>query len=216
MDYQPLKEKHRDLREGFHPNLSLRTHRALSWLQKAESSDDLDSKFIFLWISFNAAYATDIDYQYRSTERGMFEDFFEKLISLDTDKKLYDLVWTEFSGPIRLLLDNKYIYQPFWDFHNGKLSEQEWKESFSRSKAKANQGLGNRDTKQVLSVVFRRFYTLRNQLVHGGATWNSSANRDQLKECSYLLGKAVPIMIDLMMESPNALWGDAFYPLVEQ
>ena len=35
----------------------------------------------------------------------------------------------------------------------------------------------------VLSIVLSRIYTLRNQLVHGGATWDSSVNREQLRDC---------------------------------
>ena len=43
---------------GGGPGLSLRLHRALSWLNRAEQlADDPDSQFIFLWIAFNAAYA---------------------------------------------------------------------------------------------------------------------------------------------------------------
>ena len=215
MTYAKLKEKHRALRDGFHQNLALRTHRALSWLDRAERSDlDLDAQFIFLWISFNAAYATDIDEQYRSSEKGMFESFFKKLVGLDSDNRLYGLVWSEFSGSIRVLLNNQYIFQPFWDFHNGKISEDEWKERFSVSKGRAAQGLGKKDTVQVLSVVFRRLYTLRNQLIHGGSTWNSQANRAQLKDCSDLLMIVMPVIIDLMMDHPETIWGDAFYPFI--
>ena len=61
MYYQSLKAIHRDIREGLPPNLSLRIHRALSWLNCAEQANDNDSKFIFLWISFNAAYAHEIE-----------------------------------------------------------------------------------------------------------------------------------------------------------
>ena len=68
MDYQQLKHRHRAERENYHPNLSLRVHRSLSWLQRAEQAEDLDGQFIFLWIAFNAAYATEIDDQYRTSE----------------------------------------------------------------------------------------------------------------------------------------------------
>ncbi|EQB4026034.1 hypothetical protein ACYJKZ_006435, partial [Pseudomonas aeruginosa] len=60
MHYQALKERHRQERDQQHPNLSLRLHRALSWLNRAEQAEDTDGRFIFLWIAFNAAYATDI------------------------------------------------------------------------------------------------------------------------------------------------------------
>ena len=67
----------------------------------------------------------------------------------------------------------------------------------------------------MLSIVFSRMYTLRNQLIHGGATWNSSVNRDQLRGCSAFLGKRVPYVIQLMMDNTDTLWGDAAYPVVE-
>ncbi len=64
----------------------------------------------------------------------------------------------------------------------------------------------NRDTAIVLSIVLSHIYTLRNQLVHGGATWNSSVNRDQLRDCTNLMGKLVPLVIEIMLDHPEALW----------
>ena len=36
MDYAQLKQRHRAERGAWHPNLSLRVHRALSWLDLPE------------------------------------------------------------------------------------------------------------------------------------------------------------------------------------
>ena len=59
-----LKSKQRDLRDGFPTALTLRVHRALSWLTRAEQEhDDLDVRFLLLWIGFNAAYLLDITRQ---------------------------------------------------------------------------------------------------------------------------------------------------------
>lgn len=55
MSYADLKARHRQVRDDHHPNLSLRVHRALSWLNRAEQSEDADGRFIFLWIAFNTA-----------------------------------------------------------------------------------------------------------------------------------------------------------------
>ncbi len=79
----------------------------------------------------------------------------------------------------------------------------------------ANQALATKKTATALGVVLARMYTLRNQLVHGGATWNSSVNRDQIRDCTAFLGKLVPIVITLMMDHPETLWGDACYPVVD-
>ena len=57
MSYSKLKDKHRSVRDDQEKSLSIRIHRSLSWLGKAEQETDEDAQFIFLWISFNAAYA---------------------------------------------------------------------------------------------------------------------------------------------------------------
>jgi hypothetical protein len=65
------------------------------------------------------------------------------------------------------------------------------------------------------SIVLSRIYTLRNQLIHGGATWGSSVNRDQVRDCVGFMGKLVPLVIEVMLDHPETLWGDACYPVVE-
>ncbi len=52
-------------------------------------------------------------------ETKAFSLFVSKLVELDQDNKLYNLLWSEFTSSYRVLLDNKFVYQPFWDFHNG-------------------------------------------------------------------------------------------------
>jgi len=114
MNYQALKDRHRAERDAFHPNLSLRVHRALSWLNRAEQlDDDPDGRFIFLWIAFNAAYATEIDERFRLSEQETFRAFLAKLVDLDGKGRFAELVWTEFPTSIRVLLNNQYVFQDF-------------------------------------------------------------------------------------------------------
>ncbi len=192
MQYQTLKERHRRERDGEHLNLRLRVHRALSWLDRAEQADDLDGRFIFLWIAFNAAYACEIDERQRLSEQETFKAFLEKLCLLDEKKRIDALIWQEFSSSIRVLLDNQYVFQSFWDHQSGKIDESTWKARFAS---------GN------TSALLGGLYTLRNQLIHGGATWGGSVNREQLRDCTNLLGKLVPLIIESMMDSPDTLWG---------
>jgi hypothetical protein len=59
----------------------------LSWLNCAEQhEDDLDSKFIFLWKSFNAAYAHEMSNRWEASERKLLKDFLRVII--DADKGL--------------------------------------------------------------------------------------------------------------------------------
>ena len=168
LDYKSLKERQRAERENYPTNLGLRVHRALSWLDRAEQcEDDDDACFIFLWIAFNAAYANDIGDRERDPEQKVFGRFLAKLVRLDNDKVLYELIWTEFSNSIRVLLDNQFVYQPFWDFQNGLIEEEEWTKKFDRSRAAVKKALAKQDTNTVLAVVLSRMYTLRNQVIHG-------------------------------------------------
>lgn len=215
-DYASLKARHRAERGSQHQNLALRVHRALSWLKRAEQlSDDLDGRFIFLWIVFNAAYATEIDERYRLSEQETFRSFIEKLVDLDKKNRLSELVWNEFTGSIRLLLDNPYVFQEFWDFKNGRMTESEWQRRFVKAREAARRSLAARDTVTVLCIALGRIYLLRNQLVHGGATWGGSVNRDQLRDSVNFMAKLAPVVIEIMMDSSGSLWGDACYPVVE-
>ena len=213
--YDELKKRQRDERGSYPENLALRVHRSLSWLKRAEIEDDLDSKFIFLWIAFNAAYAHEIRDRSLYSEKRVYVQFLSRLIEYDTEKHFYSIVWNELSSSIKSILDNQYIFQPFWECKNGYVTEEEWKEKFELAKRAAMKAISKMDTKKALSIIFDRFYVLRNQLLHGGSTWNSSVNREQIKEGAKLMGMLVPIIIHVMMENHENVWGDPCYPVVE-
>jgi hypothetical protein len=216
INYQSLKAQQREQRDGYSINLGLRVHRALSWLNRAEQAQgDQDAQFIFLWIAFNAAYANEIDDHHRFTEQETFLNFIKRLCELDNNNALSELVWSEFAGSIRVLLTNKFVFQPFWDFQNQKKTEAQWQEDFKKANTFANKALGHKNTPAVLSVIFSRLYTLRNQTMHGGATWNSAVNRDQMRDAVSFLSKFVPFIIKIMMDNANSVWGEPCYPVVE-
>lgn len=92
--YQDLKARQRAIRGSFAPSLSLRTHRALSWLRRAEmevADDDARFLFLFLWIAFNAAYANEIHDRKAFSERKLLMQFLGRLVALDTDKLLHQI-----------------------------------------------------------------------------------------------------------------------------
>jgi hypothetical protein len=219
MEYSRLKERQRIERHAWPENLGLRVHRALSWLHRAEQlarGDDLDGEFIFLWIAFNAAYATEIGEKYRESEQQTFRAFLLKLTGLDAGPKRFDaLVWQEFPKSVRVLLDNRYVFADFWQWQNGSLSEDDFEARFAAANRAAHVALGRQDTVTVLAIVLSRIYVLRNQLVHGGATWGSSVNRDQLRDCTNFMAKLVPLVIEVMMDHPGTLWGQGTYPVVK-
>ena len=216
LDHAALKAKQRAIRKGFPETMGLRAHRAISWIGRAENcGDDDDARFIFLWIAFNAAYADEREFQgVAPGERAAFIDYFGRLVALDQSRRIYRAVWERFSGPVRLLMDNHFIFNPFWQHHNGIDGFADWEERFRTSARSFAHAFQAGDTARVLSFVFDRLYVLRNQLVHGGSTWNSGVNRAQVRDGAAILTFLMPVFVDLMMDNPEKDWGKPFYPVV--
>lgn len=211
LNRQVLKQKQQDQRIAYTSEFNLRIHRAISWLKAADSVTDLDSVFIYNWIAFNAAYATTFEEAKRS-EKQQQSKFFQLVIKHDKDAEISNAIWNEFPNAIRILLENKYVFEAFWGFQRGELSELQWTRRFKRSKTLALTALATRQTEKTLQIIFDRLYTIRNQLMHGGSTWNSSFNREQLRDGVKILKVLVPLIISVMMENHEENWGSVSYP----
>lgn len=213
MPITQLDHYYRQHRESFNDNFRLKIHRSLSWLKKAEQESDLDMQFVALWVAFNAAYAKELDE--RIGDRANFNEFLLKICALDEEKRVYNLAWTTFSQSIRMLLDNQFVFQPFWDLHNGKISETDYIKAQMQERERFLSALERQKTERILDVMFSRLYTLRNQILHGGSTHNSRVNREQLSDGCRILLKFVPTMLQIMMENHDQMdWGKAYYPVV--
>lgn len=213
MDAKALKDRHRRIRDGQPEPLRVRIHRAISWLARAErETDDPDARYIFLWIAFNAAYASEFGFE--QAERARVKQFIEKLMGLDPENKLHHALFSQFSGPIRTLVENKHVFEPFWRALREHDGSGAWEVSFVSSKKVAMKALMGKDTGTLLSIVLDRLYVLRNQLVHGGATWGGKTNRAQVKDGASILGTLVPIMLDVMMQSEGDEFEAIAYPVV--
>lgn len=214
LTHEMLKAFQRKQRDNWSKGLSLRVHRALSWLDRAEQerhTNDLDAEFLFLWIGFNAAYASEYVNESRLKQRDAYAAFFERITSYDESGHLYAMIWEHYPNKIRTLMNNPYVFQPFWDSTTGRNEQDAWKDSFESAKRAAHRALAERDVVTSLSIVMDRLYTLRNQVVHGGATWNGQLNREQLRDACGILAHLLPLIIQLMMFHGSDVWGDAAY-----
>ena len=230
LSHKALERKWNKVGEDFPKDLGLQVHRALSWLQRAEEEmpKDPGAAFIFYWISFNAIYANDLRHQtpppsgkdqvreVRQYAKRNILSYFGKIVDLDKSQSIYNLIWERFPGPIRALLENQYTFQPFWDHYNGFTPHIDWEKQLALANRKANQCFRTNDIQALLSILFDRLYVLRNQMVHGGATWNGRVNRSQVQSGASILKYLVPLFIGLMMDNPTQKWGRPFYPPVEQ
>ena len=216
LDYSKLKELHRLKRDNYTDEFSIRIHRSLSWIGRAEKkNEDIDARFIFYWIAFNSAYSAIQTSQYFDTERRIYKDFFEKILKYDKNEHVYNAIWKEFSGSVRSLLNNQYIFGPFWNFQNGHEGFDDWEVKFNESKSIALKALQNKNTLMILEILFDRLYTLRNQILHGGATWNSKVNRLQVQDGQSIIGFLIPNFLQIMMDNQNENWGKLVFPVVE-
>ncbi len=215
LNHEVLKAKEQGFGAEVPNSLRLRVHRSISWIERAERAEDNDARFIFFWIAFNAAYADErVFWQPTSSEQKFRVDFFQKAVSLDRGQRIYEAIWKSFSGPVRLLMENKYVFGPFWQYHNGIKGTEDWKDRFDTAKRRFHQALSRQDTEFVLDMVFDRLSILRNQLVHGGATWRSSINRTQVHDGTAILALLIPVFVDVMLDNPLENWGRPFYPVV--
>ena len=179
-----------------HP-LRRRLRRSLSWLERADSGEfDDDVRYLFLWISFNAAYSDDNkDTRDGNKEWTRYKRYFDKLTEKYHSRIYNAFRCKEIRDSIFSLMENKYVFRGFWNFLDHRwFKEDDWKKSkdgksFERDCQKMRELLGvglqsrsmksafqkagfasREDTTRILDILFQRLYVLRNQIMHGSAT----------------------------------------------
>lgn len=205
------------------PYFHLRLRRSVSWLGRAEQffhtkPQDLDIAFTCYWIAFNALYDKDPYVAPHPEARDLFKAFFRTVIGDDAERKraIFDEIWRNFSGPIRVLLANKYVFEPFWKHHNGVAGYEDWQDKLEESKVITNKDLGRQNVHavhEILSILFDRLYVIRNQIVHGNATWNGGRGNDQLRDGANIMAFIVPQLITSVMNNPDMKLGRPYYTL---
>ena len=120
-----------------------------------------------------------------------------------------------FSTDVEKLLANKYVFEPFWKYRNGLREYSNWEQWLRDQKIERVSKTGHTKTVITLCQIFDRLYTLRNQLLHGSATWKSTMNRSQVETGAKIMTNLVPHFIDVMIRHPDG-WGVPRYPVVRE
>ena len=108
-----------------------------------------------------------------------------------------------------MLLDNQYVSRASGITGAAKSMKALWKSRFAS---------GRRAVQLALAVAAHRRCSagcstvLSNQLIHGGATWNGSVDREQVRDC---INQASAATTELRMDSRDTLWGSMGYPVVD-
>ena len=195
-------------------------------MEKSKAVDSFHEQFIFLWIAFNAAYGAedigvDADGE-RVKEVDRYRNFLREILRRDEQGKIQKIIWDTYSGPIRVLLKNKYVFRNYWDFVRGVRSEKEWKLTFRTYNRRVDRALGKNDVRSVLTILIEilyRLYTLRNQIFHGGTTFGTGWGQEQLRDGSRIMASLVPIILTIMdddiKKNPHTkIWGKVAYPRI--
>lgn len=214
LSHHELDETFRLQRDDQEEALRIRIHRAISWLGRAEKeTDDLDARFIFLWISLNAVYAQEFGGESKQVEQ--VRTFITSLLTVDEKRRLHTLLLQNYSGAIRNVLQDKYMFEKFWESGRRHDSSDAWKASFAASSKDAMDAVLANRTVDVFCHVYQRLYVMRNQLIHGGATYGSKVNRDQLVNALQVMEKLVPLVIELMIPVKENIFGELAYPVLK-
>lgn len=203
-----LKNKEAEL-EG---QLAMRLHRAISWLQSAQEAQSVDIEFISLWIAFSSCCSIDTQGDHPLGHHDQFVCFVEQLVGLDSEKKIYRCLWQEYSGHVKALIRNPYVFHAFWQ--SQRQGNEHWKTEFDQSSLQALNALSRQRVAELASIVLDRLFVLRNQMIYGGATFKSRVNREQVCDGAGLLGTLMPTVIELMLSAPKENWGEVTYPVV--
>jgi len=203
-----LKEK----QDSLSSNNATRLHRAISWLHGAEEAVNADMEFISLWIAFNACCSIDQQGDHPLGDHDQFHRFIELLVQNDTENKIYSCLWEEYSGHVKALIRNPYVFHHFWV--SKRNDDNQWEELFDQSSIEALNALSRQRVADLCSIVLDRLFVLRNQLIYGGATYKGRVNRQQVEDGAGLLGSLMPIIIQIMLDTDDEHWGDIAYPVI--
>jgi len=217
----PVQPGHRSARTENHTRMD----RAISWLECHDAcpEDKPDERFLFLWIAFNAAYGADDHVKFQRSknkpdDHKKFDDFLHLIVQRDNGGRLVDFIRTHTSS-LREIMETRFLFIDFWRGEYSNADRSKWERYFEETKNSMKHALQNVrsgrrkdfDLTTVLGFAFDRLYTLRNQLMHGNASWRDKYNRSSLKIGNAVLGSCIPVILEIMLEvtakNPDMLWG---------
>lgn len=198
---------------------TVRLLRVETWLRRAEAAfgaDDPDVAFVLYWIAFNAAYARDPSS--KSNNLCAINQYFDVLLEVDRQYIVRAAISDECRDRIEEMVKIEYLIDSYWDYANtpsgAKRPETGWNQILNGESQWIQDALdANRveDTQKILRIVFKRLYVLRNQLMHGGAKFESHYNRDSVWDGAHIMARLVPVFLRLMRANKDEEWGRPFF-----
>ena len=211
--FNAVPQDRRDANQSY----ALRVYRALSWLEKPGEQKDLETRFIFAWIAFNALYGQAREGlptarsqpNYGGGDHDEYVNFLHRLAQLDGDLLMRSA--TKIHSFLRELVGCKYLYFCYWR------NMPDWPESLEKDVTGFGKAMERRNAGKIYSLAFDRLYVMRLQLLHGGATFGGHVNRKTLQLCEVVLRHLMQVILEVMIKHGLELdWGDCAYPPRDQ
>jgi hypothetical protein len=179
--------------------IHIRCFRSESWLNKIDSlnEEDLDSRFIFSWIAFNALYGQPKYLSHREgSEVKDIERFLSLVTSLDISGQIQTTLQTEsMRGLVYDLTVDNYLNDGCWiGWYDRKLETVSLREKNAYPYKRRGSSLEN---------LFLQIYVLRKQIFHGCSSNMGSKNREALVRSFAILEKLIPIFIKIVRSNSN-------------
>lgn len=192
----------------------IRVHRALTWLAFAErcGADDLDARLIAQWIALNSLYGRwDGNAGSPMPDRESLREFTVQVLAHDHDGLVAAVLGAH--GKLALsLFEDRYLCRHFWEEPTAPRGRQRNREAAWGS-ATAREHLREGRHAPVLARVLDRVHFVRNQLVHGGSSYNGRLNRAAVRRSSQMMEHLLACFLQVIMEHGYMDdWGELCYP----
>lgn len=188
---------------------AIRMHRAISWLFACEEQANDDLAFLSAWIGFNSCYSVPPKNS-GEKEYDRISDFLIDILRMDRANIVTSYVFDEQVGLIDGLMNNQYLFRNFWiSIHN---QEEGWEQEYNTTNALMQKHRDSKNSLDHCNDILMRVYVLRNQVIHGAATYESSMNRDQMHDCMIFMRGFLLRIINVMISKYKHDWGQINYP----
>jgi hypothetical protein len=203
---------------GAQQGLLDRLQRADSWIQAAQDldTDRMHEAFIFLYIAFNCMYGRR---KYEGDESQIEEDldaFLAKVLimhrkNLQQGGAILKEALSNCRQDGAVLIRDRFLVNRYW---RGNQPAPALQARLNKEAIGALEAFDDGDYAEFLGVLFRRISVLRNQIMHGCATYGPrSYGRASLEKALRVLKLLVPAFFRLMRQYGHELpWDPIPYP----
>ena len=195
-----------------------RLQRADSWIQAAAglTPEQFHESFIFLYIAFNCLYGRR---KYEGEETQIVEDldaFISKILAMhEQDARQGGTTLKNALAACRqdgmVLIRDRFLVNQYW---RGTQPPAALQVKLNQEALGALEALADGDYREFLTLVFRRISVLRNQVMHGCATYGArSYGRASLSKALRVLRVLVPAFYELSRRyGHEQTWDPIPYP----